>query len=220
MTALLEEKLETLDMGEAHWSASTILAVFFAASLISAVFFGLGYTFGRGGAAKPALGIAAADAAASAPSNEQHPGQSMLARTGIVSPPIYIYNAAVARRAGNSARSAHVSLQQVSEVRATRAGTALAGRSRPTLVQSRRGSAVETGHARYMVQVGAVGNPRDARTLQLQLRRRGFHAGIYPGKHDRFLHVQIGPFATTEQADIVRHHIMANGYRAILKHAS
>ena len=192
MTALWEEQLETLDMGETYWSASTILAVFFAASLISAVFFGLGYTFGRGGAAKPALGIAAADAAASTQSIEQHPRRSILAQTGIVSSPIH--NAAAARRAGNSAR--------------------------PALVQSRRGSAAETGHARYMVQVGAVGNPRDARTLQLQLRRHGFHAGIYPGKHDRFLHVQIGPFATTEQADIVRHHIMASGYRAILKHAS
>ena len=74
--------------------------------------------------------------------------------------------------------------------------------------------------ARYMVQVGAVASRRDARTLVAELRKRGFQATIYPGKHDRYLHVQMGPYRSPEQANAVRHRVMAHGYRAVLKQSS
>ena len=54
MAAVLEENFDLSDVAEVHWSTNTILAIFFASSLISAVFFGLGYSFGRGGTAKSA----------------------------------------------------------------------------------------------------------------------------------------------------------------------
>src|SRR6185437_1997332 len=57
MSALWDEKLEGIDTAEVHWGAGTILAIFFASSLVSAVFFGLGYSFGRGGTAKSAINM-------------------------------------------------------------------------------------------------------------------------------------------------------------------
>ena len=71
-----------------------------------------------------------------------------------------------------------------------------------------------------MVQVGAIGNRKDAERLVAQLRKKGFYAGIYRGKHDKFLHVQIGPYKNEQQAQSMRHHLTASGYRAILKTAS
>ena len=71
-----------------------------------------------------------------------------------------------------------------------------------------------------MVQVGAIGNRKDAERLVAQLRKKGFYAGIYRGKHDKFLHVQIGPYKNEQQAQSMRHHLMASGYHAILKSAS
>ena len=55
MTAFFDENFDVHDPVEVHWSSSTILAIFFAASLVSAVFFGLGYSFGGAGTGKHSL---------------------------------------------------------------------------------------------------------------------------------------------------------------------
>ena len=66
MTALFEENFDVHDPVEVHWSSSTILAIFFAASLVSAVFFGLGYSFGGAGTGKHSLTFNSAPASSSA----------------------------------------------------------------------------------------------------------------------------------------------------------
>jgi cell division septation protein DedD len=70
-----------------------------------------------------------------------------------------------------------------------------------------------------MVQVGAIGNRKDADRLVAELRKKGFHAGIYQMKNDKFLHVQIGPFKDAAQAQTKRHQVMASGFHAILKNS-
>lgn len=178
MTACLEEKLETMDTTEAHWSVGTVLAIFFAASLISAVFFGLGYSLGGGGTLPSNAGVRAVAASESA--------QPVVAKATRV-----------------SAQPQHAALGTAS---------ALHGNAAVALANS--------SAARCVVQVGALDSRRDARRLATELRKSGFHAGIYPGKHDKYLHVEIGPFATSEQADMMRHRVMARGYRAVIKRAS
>ena len=71
--------------------------------------------------------------------------------------------------------------------------------------------------AHIMVQVGAIGDRKDAERLVAELRKKGFHAGIYSAKNDKFLHVQIGPFKDAAQAQSKRHQVMASGFHAILK---
>ena len=174
--------MDGLDTAEMHWSAGTVLAIFFAASLISAVFFGLGYSFGRGGPLR--FGHAAESVGLPAAASEPRPE-----------------HAAAAKRA-----------------------VAVAASTRPArpIVAERRAKAapVEMPAPRYMVQVAAVLSRRDAQTLVLQLRQRGFHATIYPGKHDKYLHVQMGPYRSSEQANTARLNVMAHGYRAVLKQSS
>jgi len=87
----------------------------------------------------------------------------------------------------------------------------------PPVVRHENAPAVDKSSAHIMVQVGAIGNRRDAERLVGQLRRKGLHAGIYPAKHDKFLHVQIGPFKDAAQAQRERHQVMASGFHAILK---
>ncbi len=195
MPALLEEKLETVDTMEVHWSAGTILAIFFAASLISAVFFGLGYSFGFGGTARRPVAAAISDAG-STPEQTGHSGST---------------TASLPDRRSQQA----VGLRTVHIISAKSSAQI----AQPTAIPAKKISQPAVS-PRYMVQIGAIGNHRDARILVSHLRRKGFHAGIYTGKHDRYLHVQIGPFATAEQAEAVRHRIVANGFHAILKHAS
>ncbi len=44
----LEQSFDLPDAAEMHWSGKTVMAVFLSITLVSAVFFGLGYSFGRG----------------------------------------------------------------------------------------------------------------------------------------------------------------------------
>jgi DedD protein len=229
MATLWEEKLEFPDASEVHWSTRTIMTVFIAASLISAVFFGLGYSFGRGGTSKATLNTSASQITNSpAFASEQPPQQStikpVLRQVATLPTPIPL------RAADPGATAAFHSSQSVLHSVEGSVGQ----RAMPTLAQEHQqprlleqgrsarqaveSSAFEGSH--YMVQVGAVADHKDAQTLVSQLRRRGFHARIYSAKHDKFLHVQIGPFTNAHQAETMRHHVLASGYHAILKRAS
>ena len=216
MAAVLEENFDLSDVAEVHWSTNTILAIFFASSLISAVFFGLGYSFGRGGTAKSAI-YPGSSAAVSSSGAITEQTQQQPAR------PIEVGDT---HRVNGAQQSLPTTLQQVSSTPRPRPKVIPSTNTSPlTHVEHEhsvvRGvSATADGAGRYMVQVGAVGDQKDARMLVSQLRKRGFHAGIYSAKHDKFLHVQIGPFTGVQQAQTMRHHVMANGYHAILKRAS
>lgn len=220
MTAWFEEEFDLHDPVEVHWSPSTILTIFFAASLVSAVFFGLGYSFGGVGSSghsftfnsAPASNSAAAaavplaKATPLAASNRPSPA-STVASNGNVhpvaaassTPPVALHSAAmtpVARTVAPAAEKKSVP---------------------PPVVRRDNPPAVEKSSAHIMVQVGAIGNRRDAERLVGQLRKKGLHAGIYSAKQDKFLHVQIGPFKDVNQAQRERHQVMASGFHAILK---
>jgi DedD protein len=222
MATLWEERLEFPDSSEVHWSASTVMAVFMAASLVSAVFFGLGYSFGRGGTLKPALTQAVAPRpeilvptpATSLVHRAVHPTlQAASSSTPVVQHPILD---------GGPQREVAPLRPVVLPAKVHTDPSAAVRKESHALgsASSKRKVVQQSPVSHYMVQVGAVGDRKDARRLVSQLRQHGFRAAIYPAKHDKFLHVQIGPFANMQEAQAMRHHVLANGYRAILKHAS
>lgn len=71
--------------------------------------------------------------------------------------------------------------------------------------------------SRIMVQVAAISRPQDADVLISALQRRGFNATARRESTDNLLHIQIGPFATREQALATRAELLNDGYNAILK---
>ena|GEM_PF-7055824 len=169
-TALQEEEPGTCDAAETRWHPGSILVFFFAASLISAVVFGLGYSFGRRGTARAEMSYGSVPAEGAVPASRQASG-------------------AVAMRPASTVRRHRSSGSTVADAHGEIAG---------------RGG-------RFMVQVGAVGSRREARKLVTKLRKSGFQAEVYPGRHDRYLHVQIGPFRTPEEAARMRRRVMARG---------
>lgn len=166
MPVLCDETTDVPNTTEVHWSTGTILTVFFASSLISAVFFGLGYSFSRGGNTKPP--VASTEVPTVSQSSSRH-------ATGA-------FNQGAAARTG------------------------------PTVTRDSRGYT--------MVQVEASANRKEAERLVARLRKKGFRAGIYRGRHDRFLHIQVGPYKSEQEAQSARHRLIASGYHAILKTAS
>jgi DedD protein len=77
--------------------------------------------------------------------------------------------------------------------------------------------AAATTSAPSMVQVAAVSRQEDAEILVGALKKRGYNAVIRNDPKDSFLHVQIGPFATRDEARAMRTKLLADGYNAILK---
>ena len=68
-----------------------------------------------------------------------------------------------------------------------------------------------------MVQVAAISRQEDAEILVAALKKRGYSAVIRNDPKDSLLHIQIGPFATREEARAMRAKLLADGYNAILK---
>lgn len=223
MTALFEENLELHDPVEVHWSASTILAIFFAASLISAVFFGLGYSFGGAGTARHSVAVASADTSSS--STGSAVPQAPPINAAALNKPAVIAQAAGSASANlaDGARSTPpVETHQVAALSASQPSAPMIERQAMPASSAVHENAAIGGKSstRIMVQVGAIGDRKDAERLVAQLRKKGFHAGIYSEKRDKFLHVQIGPFKDAQQAQSKRHQVMASGFHAILKSAS
>ena len=223
MTAVFEENFDVHDSVEVHWSTSTILAIFFAASLISAVFFGLGYSFGGAGTGKHSLSFNSAPASTSvAQPAVQLAKPTPLAASNQPTP--------IANLAGNvnphptvaAPSTPPVALHPIAMTTIAHAAAPVVEKKNvpPPVIRNDNAPVIEKSSAHIMVQVGAVGNRKDAERLVAELRRKGFHAGIYAEKHDKFLHVQIGPFKDVAQAQSKRHQVMASGFHAILKSAS
>jgi DedD protein len=223
MTALYEENFDVHEPVEVHWNSSTILAIFFAASLVSAVFFGLGYSFGGAGTSKRPLTFNSSQAS-SEPAGMAIPVAKSAALTApnkpspMATPGPQIHTLPPAAVSSTPpVASPSVATSPTERTLAPVLEKKIA--SSPAMQHDNSTtSAKSSGH--IMVQVGAIGNRKDADRLVAELRKKGFHAAIYPQKNDKYLHVQIGPFKDVSQAKSKRHQVMASGFHAILKSTS
>jgi DedD protein len=68
-----------------------------------------------------------------------------------------------------------------------------------------------------MVQVAAVSHQEDADLLLSALKRRGYTVFIRQEPQDHLLHVQVGPFASKKDAEVMRQKLLTDGYNAIVK---
>lgn len=80
-----------------------------------------------------------------------------------------------------------------------------------------RGDAGSGAAGGVMVQIAAVVHPGDADMLARALRSSGYAASVRTEPQDKFLHVQIGPFASRDQAKAMRARLQGDGYNAFLK---
>jgi DedD protein len=68
-----------------------------------------------------------------------------------------------------------------------------------------------------MVQVAAVSNVEDAQVLTNALRQRGYTVTERREPADNLIHVRIGPFATTAEANSWRLKLLNDGYNAVVQ---
>ena len=209
---------------------TALLGIFIAVALVCAVFFGFGYSAGRtlhsAKVAAPAISPAPGESSAA----DGPQASAEVAPQSSVSPSLTPVPSAAKPLPG-------APLEQKAEV--TRApgngevpgsATVLSAparltpllRTTPAPVESGApgpvsGFASGSGSGSVMVQIAAVVRPADAEMLAKALRANGYPAVVRTEPQDKFLHVQIGPFATRDAAKATRTQLQAAGYNAFLK---
>ncbi|WP_348269258.1 SPOR domain-containing protein [Edaphobacter paludis] len=188
---------------------SFIVGIFFALVLICAIFFAFGYSLGRR-SALPASGVAAPAPAASTDTD----GSASKPASGIPE------SQASSTNSSADDNSADSSDEQQPPPEAKHASVAPPAKAavRPTPVsRTTAPSATNAGAGETVVQVAAVSRQGDADMLMSALKRHGYNAAVHQSPQDKLLHVQIGPFATKKDAEVMRQRLIGDGYNAIVK---
>lgn len=227
LEAQLEDELEEQSHLDVTLTNTTLLAIFFGMVIVCGIFFGFGYSLGGH------------RSAAQAPVKEfssPHPMTETAALTHTAALPPKAVEPAVAKPSAGMVTAA----SSTGEADAPMAGTTPAKSSASTVAansaiaggaKTKPATSVNTSAATisdpattasptgktYMVQVAALAQPGDADILCNALRRKGYRVILATSKQDKLLHVQIGPFASMDDAKAMRDRLSGDGYSPILK---
>ena len=231
MRSLLDtEEEEETTAREITLSTASLLGIFFGLVLICGVFFGFGYSMGRGtgqGAQAASLGTGPAaqsdettsaanqppEAPAAPPQDTvQAPAKAPLA---VSVKPAQADDDASAQDAA-PAPPKHVNQALVAATAAPIKPSARIAPA-PATVASPPVAAPAPGTGQPMVQIAAVARQEDADVLVSALRQRGYGVVVRSEPQDKLLHVQVGPFADRTQATAIKQKLLSDGYNAIIK---
>ena len=202
---------------EISLGTTTILGIFFALALLCAVFFGFGYSLGRR-SAPPVTGpnsLTTESEGASKPSpgspvNQPTGKQADTTQSAIV--PVDSSNAAAPDTQPDSSRVKTLVSSSRPDVRVA---PPAASATKPAALPV---AATAAAPGSPVVQVAAMSHQEDADVVAVDLKRRGYTVAIRHEPQDKLFHVQIGPFATRKDADVMRQRLQTDGYNnAIVK---
>ena len=195
---------------------SSILGIFIGLALICGIFFGFGYSLGRTHTTR----------ASNAAQTEPPPQSSAPSPIKTVVEPAD--GSATKPAAGAPipapAFTASTSAPVATLAAATPASTA-PGQVAPAAYNAATAPAAKPVSATFppqaaasiMVQIAAVSRPEDATVLVSALKGLGYNASVRSEPTDKLFHVQVGPFATRDEAMAMRAKLINDGYNAILK---
>jgi DedD protein len=231
MRSLLDtEEEEDVDRSsEVTLSTASLLGIFFGLVLVCGVFFGFGYSMGRGTGARtqasrsviPSAGAVTEPDDAAIAESTPTPASPVQAEQKIdvpvpakTTPPPAVASsrqdddaASVAPKDETPRREATAPLKKPS--------AALPAVEQPATVAANMTAIAGSGQP--MVQIAAVARREDADVLVSALRQRGYGVVVRNEPQDKLLHVQVGPFADRTQATAIKQKLLSDGYNAIIK---
>jgi DedD protein len=234
MRSLLDtEEEEETTAREITLSTASLLGIFFGLVLICGVFFGFGYSLGRGteqGAQAASLGTGHAGSGGESDDTTTAANQPPAAQAQDQAPakadvPVVVRHAKTDDAEDASGEdTAPAPPKRVSQ--ALVAAESAAPQPKPsarvappvTVVAPPAPSAAPApGTGKPMVQIAAVSRQEDADVLVSALRQRGYGVVVRSEPQDKLLHVQVGPFADRTQATAIKQKLLSDGYNAIIK---
>lgn len=241
MKTYLEADEQSQSDTEITLGTRSILGIFFGLALICGVFFGFGYSVGRANISRAAASMKAIShlpgvpgdapssavqtvvedqdspaSAANQDTGDSDSGNSLPKPSGALAES---QPAAAGTPAGSNSSAESALPQQTTPAAVVTANPAAAGppSAAATAVPVAYLGASAPESANIMVQIAAVSRREDADVLITALGKHGYRASIRTGTADSLLHVQIGPFATRDEAKAMRTKLLNDGYNAILK---
>ena len=218
-----EEEIEG-KASEITLSTASLLGIFFGLVLVCGVFFGFGYSMGRGtGAAQASL------VQSSSPRNSAEVDETAAAATVPAAQEPSEDSQAKAKAAPVAVRPKVEETPKEDVAETEKAAAPVAAETPAQLVTSKPAAgkitpayqpptdAPPTATGQAMVQIAAVSRPQDADVLVAALRQRGYGVVVRSEPQDHLLHVQVGPFANRTQATEIKQKLLSDGYNAIIK---
>ena len=224
MTAF-EDELETEKDTELTLGLPSLLGIFFGIVLICGVFFGFGYSLGRRNlpdrsAAQPVAQPipSGSTAALPKPSAQTPPAENTqaLADSSTV-PQATSIAPETARQPAPVESAAPQIVVRTQPAEPVPDQPAKATKPFETPLQQPLMKLAPIASGSIMVQVAAVSRQEDANALVRAVRKDGFNATLRSEAQDRLYHVQVGPFATRDEAKAMRQKLADAGYNAFIK---
>lgn len=222
-----EEEIEG-KASEITLSTASLLGIFFGLVLVCGVFFGFGYSIGRGtgttAQAKPATTAgnngeveeaASENPAAQAPAPQRVAKQQDEGETTAEDAPVTHPKVSETPKEDAVASGKAAALVPVETPAQLVTSKPAAGKVGPAYQPPADAPPMATGQP--MVQIAAVSRPQDADVLVAALRQRGYGVVVRSEPQDHLLHVQVGPFANRMQAAEIKQKLLSDGYNAIIK---
>ena len=222
-----EEEIEG-KASEITLSTASLLGIFFGLVLICGVFFGFGYSTGRGTGS-----VARANTVMNPPASNGIDGDETVAAVPqAASLPVEpkadtpvsekTESAPAAVPAPTSAPAPPVKVKEETATEQAPAKPALPVSNKPapgrqSIAYLPPTDTPPTTAEQPMVQIAAVARPEDAAVLVSALRQRGYGVVVRNEPQDKLLHVQVGPFADRTQATVMKQKLLSDGYNAIIK---
>ena len=216
-----------------------LLGLFFMLVMTCGVFFAIGYSLGKTSAREQALNDKSPlNASVSAPivGDPSVPKPSAASQSkseasaadqkgdGPSSPDLTFFNAV--KRDDHSARKdATVNAQTPSAKAESPAAGVNRGPAPAAAAPTEASSAAKSAavapsvNGAFVVQIAAVTREEDAAALAGALRKKNYSVFVVnnPAVHDKFYHVQVGPFATLQDAETIKAKLTGEGYNPIVK---
>jgi DedD protein len=198
-------------------STASLLGIFFGLVLVCGVFFGFGYSMGRGsGQTRISLPVIPAAEPAETQAAENTPPPVQPTPQAEEKTPVKA-TAPAADKVDTTSDTGEVvpapaprpTLKKPSAVQEA------AVESQATLAAAP--AVTPNAPSQPMVQIAAVARREDADVLVAALRQRGYGVVIRNEPQDKFFHVQVGPFADRVQATAIKQKLLSDGYNAIIK---
>lgn len=232
-TKLAEEIAQDTDT-EITLGTGKLLGIFFAAAVVCALFFGLGFNLGRGSTPIPDPNVAVATPAEGAKNagkpSANHAATSTPCPAGQIcsdsTTPEATPPATVAPEGTDPAATAPAASTMPSAGTATPATAATTTPAPPPAQPPAQSTptptpvstaAVATPGTTFVVQVAAVSRREDADALTIALRKKSYPAFVVSDLPDKLFHIQVGPFDDRKAATDVRDKLLNDGYNPIIK---
>jgi len=197
-----------------------VLGIFFAITLICAVFFGFGYSLGR--RSNQGAAPAAADTTASTNFNTFKPSPNSPVAQPVPESAAANSGPTVAVPTGTtSTGNTSAAYDPTTSAPITSTTVPLTDTSPKTSTSTITPPVPATGPAPpaapAIVQVAAVSHQEDADVLLSALRKRGYNVSARQEPQDNLIHIQVGPFANRRDAEAMRQKLLSDGFNAIVK---